>query len=383
MKTHLFGLSLLAFCGIAQAATCGGSAVLEAPLPGGPFTVVADSDPCTFYVSHGSPAGAVVTAFHRDGDHLTPLGSAVIGKNASGFALSQDGHLIVAANRTGAAFIDADRLKKNAADALLGMIEDGGTGAINAAITPDGKTAFLADEYSRGIAVVDVEKARTSGFGKDAVAIIPVPNNPVGLAISPDGATLFATVEIAGGPEAPRLCKAENGGSGMHPQGALIAIDVAKARSEPNKAVVASVHTGCSPVRVALSPDSHLAFVTARGSDALVVVDTAKLLAGNSDAMLGAIAVGTAPVGLAVAKDGKTIFVTNSNRFASNKLAEGSVSVISLPPPPGGKAVIGSYASGAFPRGLAITADGSTLLVANARSSSLTLIDLSTPPAQQ
>ena len=43
-------------------------------------------------------------------------------------------------------------------------------------------------------------------------------------------------------------------------------VDVQKAEISPAESILASVYAGCSPVRVVLSHDSEIAWVTARGT---------------------------------------------------------------------------------------------------------------------
>jgi YVTN family beta-propeller protein len=100
-------------------------------------------------------------------------------------------------------------------------------------------------------------------------------------------------------------------------------IDIAKAAITPSDAIVGRADAGCSPVRVALSPDGARAYVTARGQNQLLVFDTAKLQAGGN-ALVAQIPVGKSPVGVTTAND--KVFVTNSDRFGGS--ADQSVSVM-------------------------------------------------------
>lgn len=354
--------------------------MLEAPLPQSPFGAIAGSEPCTLFVSMIDPHGGEIAAYRRDGNGFVRLG-AVPRSGFGTIALSHDGNLLIAPQANGALFIDPKRLLAGDHNATLAEIDDGGKDAAYVAITPDDRTLFISDEHSGGISVVDLSKARSTGFSKDAlIGTIRVGNGPVGLAFTPDGRTLFATVEIFPVPSAPVTCKSETGKSdALHREGALIAIDVERARTDPAHALLGGSFAGCNPVRVALSPAGDRAYVTARGSDALYVLDTGKVKASSSDAITAKIAVGSSPVGVAVSKDGSRIFVGNSNRFA-DKTARQSVSVLAADKIASGNAMIGSYAVGGFPRELSVTPDGTTLIVANAGTKSLTLIDLATAP---
>lgn len=371
----LFG----AQCGLAEAG-CDSTAptVLEAHVTGAPFAAVSSADGCTIYVSVTGTTRGSIAVVKRSGGALVPAGEIALSRAPFGLALSHDGSILIAADSAGATFVDVQK------NTVLGHIDDGGRGAVYAAVTPDDSLVFLSDELSQDIAVIDLAKARKSGFGNDAlIGRIPVGMGPVGLGVSPDGRTLFATVQIVRAPDQPRTCESEqSGGSDLHHVGALIAIDVARARTDPIHAVVVVATAGCNPVRVALSPSGNRAYVTARGSNALLVFDTAKLLAHDAGALVATIPVGKSPVGVVATTD--RVIVTNSDRFAAGQMQHQSLIVVDAEKiGQGAQAVIGTVEAGAFPRELHLAADGA-LLVANAGSNSISVIDLGktvlTPP---
>ena len=160
----------------------------------------------------------------------------------------------------------------------------------------------------------------------------------------------------------------------VNPQGAIIVLDVIKAKTDPAGAIVAKVPAGCSPVRLALSPDGRTAWVTARNSNAAIAFDTAKLVQDPQHARLTSVLVGTAPVGIAVIND--RVFVTNSNRFAADPTKPQTLMVIDSSNVKAGKAqVVGTIPAGAFPREFGKSPDGKTLFVANYLSNTLEVID--------
>lgn len=363
----------LALAGFAHAADCGALASFEAPLPQSPFAALAAGDSCTLFVSMIDKTQGQIAAYRRDGGKLIAL-SSVPRSGFGAMALTHDGALLIAPERNGVMIIDAKRLAANQDNAVLARLDDGGKDAIYVAITPDDRTLFISDEHSGGISVVDLAKARANGFQDALIGTIRVGNAPVGLAIAPDGRTLYATVQVLPVPESPVTCKAEKGNKGPHREGALLAIDVETARTDPAHAVAGGSFAGCNPVRVALSPAGDKAYVTARDSDTLYAFDTAKVRASAKDSVLAKVAVGTSPVGIAVAKDGSKIYVANSDRFGAGKNEPQSISVVAAD----SFTVTGSIAVGAFPRELSIA--DNTLLVANTNSKSLSLIDLRKAP---
>ena len=69
-------------------------------------------------------------------------------------------------------------------------------------------------------------------------------------------------------------------------------------------------------------------FCVARNSNALLAFDTAKFQTDAANALVGTVPVGTSPVGVAVVNEGRQIIVTNSNRFANDRNARQTLTVI-------------------------------------------------------
>jgi DNA-binding beta-propeller fold protein YncE len=366
-------------CNVARAA------VLTVSLPAHPFAAIPSADGCTIYVSlmgqqgaHG--AGAIAVLKRSDG--LMSAERAVkLDAAPSGMALTHDGTLLIAASGDGVTFLDTARMGPDD-NPVLGHLDDGGRNAIYVAVTPDDRFVFVSDERSATLTAIDLTKARSSGFGSDAiVGQIPVGRAPVGLAFSPDGHVLYSTSEVAPPSDWPGGCKPEGRG-GEHHQGAIIAVDVLRAESDPAGSVLRRIPGGCNPVRVALSPAGDRLYATARDSNALLVFDTAKLLSGAMDSLIASITVGASPVGVLATGDGTKIIVTNSDRFSSSGRSENQTLCVvdAAKVSAGADAVLGTVEVGGFPRELRLTADGKTLLVTNFGTNSLSLIDLARLP---
>ena len=227
-------------------------------------------------------------------------------------------------------------------------------GAIEVAVTPDGRLAFASLEYSADIAVFDLHRALTRGFGPaDYLGLIPAGLAPVGLAVSPDGRWLYSTSEVARNSTNPQAS-----------DGTLSVISVRRAAHDPARSVVATVLAGCQPVRVITSADGSVAWVTARGSNAVLGFSTALLRSRPSRALIARVAVGTAPVGLALVDGGRRIVVADSNRFQVAG-ATSSLAVVRVPAALAGRpALAGLLRAGRFPRDMALEPGGRVLLVA-------------------
>src|SRR6185295_15495823 len=64
--------------------------------------------------------------------------------------------------------------------------------------TNDDRLLFVADEWAQAITVIDLRKARRSGFAQESiVGRIPVGILPVALALSPDEQYLYTTSQVA------------------------------------------------------------------------------------------------------------------------------------------------------------------------------------------
>jgi DNA-binding beta-propeller fold protein YncE len=218
------------------------------------------------------------------------------------------------------------------------------------------------------------------GAASAVIGKIPAGLAPIALTFSKGQRWLFATSEVA--PPAghwPRVLQREGGqpGQEMVPEGAVLVIDVAKARTHPENSVRARIPAGGSPVRLALSPDGNRLFVTARGSDALLVFDTADLIENPDRAKPMKIQVGLSPVPVVLVRDGQLALTGNSNRFGAAAAKRATLTVVDTSRLGTDRnPVLGRIACGAFPREFHWTADGQTLYLTNFRSRTLQIMDV-------
>ena len=315
----------------------------------------------------------------------------------TGMVLTHDGGMLIAAANDSVVFFDTQRLETGGSDPAFQWVSDGpNASSIYVNVTADDKTLFVSDEAAQRITVIDLEKIRSLGRdsaanlkrihspdGASAAIIgrIPVGLTPIALTFSKDQKWLFTTSQIAppawGWPAvlAPEGMRA---GQGKVPEGAVIVIDVAKAKTDPQGSVVGRVPAGGSPVRLALSPDGNRLFVAARNSNAALVFDTAELVKDPDHAKPVKIPVGTSPVPIILVADGKYALVGNSDRFSSNQAKNSTLTVLDttlIGTQRNPK--IGDIPCGAFPREFHLTADGQTLFLTNFRSRTLQVIEVS------
>jgi DNA-binding beta-propeller fold protein YncE len=356
-------------------------------LPGQPFAIVDSRDQRWIFVSlpMGQKKGGIAVLQNTGGKvqfvRIVPLDRPPLG-----MVLTHSGDTLIAAAQDRVEFIDTRKLEAAESDPASQWVSDGSeAGSTYVNVTADDKTLFVSDEDSEAITVIDLDRIpsprlNSAGGAPDAIiGRIPVGIAPVALAFSKDQRWLFATSEIAPPDWGwPSVLEREGGREGKVPEGAVVVIDVAKARTNPRESVVARVPAGGSPVRLALSPDGSRLFVSARNSNAVLVFDTADLVGNPTNAKPVKIPVGTSPVPVVLVKNGSLALVGNSDRFNPNATKNSTLTVldtsrIGTQDSP----VIGEIPCGAFPREFHLSADGQTLFLTNFRSRTLQVLDVS------
>jgi DNA-binding beta-propeller fold protein YncE len=350
------------------------------PAPGTPFGVAVTADGRWSFVS--LPGTGTVGVYRIGGPAAPALARQVdTGEQLLGEALTPDGRYLLAADDDGgAAVISVSRAEQGGAGALLGTLSDpDGTGAIEVAVSPDGRFAFVSLEDSAAIAVFDLRQALTRGFGaSDFVGTVPAGLAPVGLAVSPDGRWLYATSEIALGARPSPGTQAA--GVPLGGEGTLTVISLRRAETDPATSVVSTVDAGCGPVRVITSADGSVVWVTARESDRLLGFSAARLRTDPAHAVIASAEVGEAPVGLALVDGGTRIVVADSDRFSAPD-ATSSLAVVDVRAALAGQpALLGYLRAGGFPRQMALEPGGRTLLVTNFSSQQIEAVGVAGLP---
>ena len=400
-KLTLFSLALyVALLAPSAYASCNQpapQAITLVDVPGHPFMPVPTKDGCWVFVSienpkNGPPSGVAV--LRRD-DGKVFLSRTIPTEGAPlGMVLTPDEKLLIGALDDRLVFLDTARMMSGESGAVLGYLREpeyhadlGGMkvstpGAVYVSTTSDGSLLFESDEWAQRITVIDLEKARNSHFSADSIiGTIPTGGLPIGLVFSRDGRYLYSTAEAAASEwNWPIECVEEgqdpSKAKPAYPQGAVVVIDVARARTDPAHAVIAKVPAGCSAVRLAISPAGDRIYVTARNGDMLHAFDAKKLVHDPNRSALGKVLVGRSPVGVEVVDKGRKVVTANSNRLAKGDGKQNLTVVAAAKVRSGAAAVLGEIPAGSFPRELRLTADGRTLLVTNYNSNNLELVDV-------
>lgn len=358
-------------------------------LPASPFGIVTSRDGAWIFVSlvDQSKKNSGVAVLRRSDGDIALQRVIPFDKSPAGMVLTHDGKVLIAAAVDSVALLDVDRMTSGKGDPLITTFNDGaGAGSIYVNVTADDKILFVSEERAHSITIIDLARVRSKGYDAGSVVgKIPTGMAPIALTFSSDGRWLYTTSQGALQEwNWPMACKPEgrepSTSSITRPEGAIVVIDVNRARVDPSQSVTARVPAGCSPVRLAMSPTGDRIYTTARNSNAVLMFDTAKLTGDPEHARLGMATVGTAPVPIAVIDGGKRVIAGNSNRFGGGT-TESTLTVLDAAKiASGGSATLGTIPVGAFPRDLSLSLDGKTILVANFGSKSLQVIDLEQLP---
>jgi 6-phosphogluconolactonase (cycloisomerase 2 family) len=254
-------------------------------------------------------------------------------------------------------------------------------GSFDVVVSPDGKYAFVANEYgvaagastegNIGVVALQYDSTGIVTTGTLVGQISTGGQAIAGVTISPDGSRLYVTSEVAGtgtaaGAGNTILTKTncvQQAGSTPQANGLLTVINVAAAEANPSSAaIISTVNAGCSPVRAVETPDNSTLWVSARGDNRVLAFSTGMLETNPGNALLGyADTGGTAPVGLRLFDGGKLLAVANSNRFNTGT-ANATVLSVAVP---ASASVVQTFPTGLFPREITVGSDDRTLYLTN------------------
>jgi DNA-binding beta-propeller fold protein YncE len=367
------------------------------PTAGAPFEALATNNGIVFVAVSGG-----VQVFSPSGGVLTPtctnaLPSSLLSEGGAFSELSylpNGTDLAAGIGSPGAIFYNVAALESCTATGAVvsqGTIaSDQGTQAV--AVTPDGKYAFVSNEYgvvtgtvtegNIGVVALQYDANGNVTTGSTLLGQISTGGNAIaGMVLSPDGTRLYVTTEIAAASTAasggsnPLLARTgcvQQAGGNSNINGLLTVINVAKAESAPGAgAVIATVDAGCSPVRMAETANGSTLWVAIRGDNRVLAFSTAMLESNPGGALLGyADTGGTAPVGISLFHSDQLLAVANSNRFNTGMANATILSVAN----PAAASVVQTIPTGLFPREVTLGPDGATLYLTNYDSNTLEVI---------
>ena len=261
---------------------------------------------------------------------------------------------------------------------------------LEAVVTPDGKYAFVINEdgvapgaiLEGNVGVVQLQTdANGNVTGGTLLGQITTGGVAIaGIAMSPDGSRVYLATGVAGVNTAASGgsntvlartgCTNQTGGPSIN--GLLTVINVAAAEANPGPgSIVATVDSGCMPVRIVETANESVLWVTARGDNRVLALSPSMLESNANNALLGyADTGGTAPVGLALFDNDQLLAVANSNRFNTG-VANATILYVSSP---ASASVVQTISTGTFPREIRVGADDATLYLTNYVSDTLQVI---------
>jgi DNA-binding beta-propeller fold protein YncE len=291
---------------------------------------------------------------------------------ANGATITHNGKYLLVAAGTGIDVLSVADGEAGAQSMDVGTLVvphiSGNAGAVEVAVSPDDKFAFVTLKSRNVLAVFNLAKAIASNtfLSSTYVGSVHLGANPVGLAMSPDGSYLYVTSYANGNATGTR-------------EGLLNVLSVAKAETDPAASVVAQVDAGCMPARVAASPNGQTVWVTARGSNAVLGFSAAAVAAGSKHALIAKVQVGQTPIGLIMVNGGNTLVVADTD--IKKTAATGNLAVVNVAAALAGKsALLGYIPSGALPREFATVPNGRYLLVSDNGSAQVQVVDVSKLP---
>jgi len=332
-------------------------------LAGMPFAVALTGDGRWSFVSTGTGHSIEVL---RSGDPLapTPVRRIRVAAMVRGEAITPDGRYLLAATGSGAVVVSVARAEQGRPGSVLGTLASpGGAGAVEVAVSPDGRFAFVTLEDSGTMAVFNLQAALASGLRDSGfVGAVRLGINPIGLAVSRDGRWLYATAQ-------KRTDRSE--------QGTLNVLSVPRAETDPAGSVVARALAGCDPGRVITTSGGSTVWVTARESNALLAFSAGRLRTDPGRALIAKVQVGQRPIGLTMLRGGDRILVANSNMHPRQGTMA-SLGVVDAPAALAGRpALLGLIQTGTLPREVTMVPGGQAVLVTNSASHQLEAVNVS------
>ena len=225
--------------------------------------------------------------------------------DARGEAFTHDRQYLLVAEGSGMTVFRVRDLEAGGTMPAGSLASPGGKLALQVVPSLDDRFAFVALQNSGTVAVFNLHKALTQGFGPPASSgTSPSAPDPTGMAASPDGRYLYVVNGLAN--------TAVQSGVGT-----LTIVDMDKAVADPRSSIVKTVNAGCAPARVLPSADGKTVWVTAGGGNTLEAFSAGKLLTDTKHALIAKVPVGQIPLGLVLVNNGKRMVVADSNRDTS------------------------------------------------------------------
>ena len=309
------GAGLTATAGAQTVVTARQTSATGTRTPAGTRALTAPRHPTAFVVNSGGTVTPIGLTARRAGKPIK------VGANPQAIAITPDGRTAFVANY-GSDSVTPIRTVSRRAGAPIPV----GQQPWAIAITPSGKTAYVANYGSDTVTPINTSTRR-------AGTPIPVGKQPRAIAITPNGKTAYVL---------------DWGGAAVTP------ISTATNRAGP------AIPVGSYPFAIAIAPDGRTAYVANYGSNTVTPISIATGRAGP------AVPAGQAPNSLAVTPGGAKVFVTGGD--------SDTVTPITAATGRAGRGIPVGYS----PAAVAISPSGGTAYVVNTISGTLTPVSTAT-----
>lgn len=221
-----------------------------------------------------------------------------------------------------------------------------GANPIAVAASPDGKSVYVVDENSNGLAgeVSEYDVGAGGELTPKAIPSVAAGADPVAIAVSPDGKSVY--VANSSSPGAGGVSEYDVGSGG-----------------ELSPKANATVASGAEPYGIAVSPDGTSVYVATFGLSGEGGVSQYDVGAGGelSPKATPTVAAGRGSYAIAVSPDGSSVYVTNSLDNDVSQYDVGAGGELSPKATP-------TVAAGDEPGAIAVSPDGTSVYVANSNT---------------
>jgi YVTN family beta-propeller protein len=261
-----------------------------------------------------------------------------VGVTPAGLAITPDGRTAYVANNNNYGIAGQDsvsvlNLKHNLPETVINDVSFNEPYTIT--INPAGTRAYVTNSNSTTITIIDINI-------NTVIGVIGGFDGPSGMAITPDGA--YAYVNNYGGPEGL--------GSGNGRTVNVVDLNINAIIGDP-------IEVGIAPAAVAITPNGHYIYV-ANYVDGNPETGTVSIIDTNTNTVVATIPNFSGPFAIAITPNGKYAYITN---FGSNNFAPfgTTVSVLKLST----NTIKATIDVGIQPAGIAISPNGDYAYVTN------------------
>jgi large repetitive protein len=335
-----------------------------------------------------------------------PTPTVPAGNQPNDVAVSPDGKSVYVANRAAASVSQYDVGAGGALAAKVPATVRAGITPEAVAVSPDGKSVYVTNANSDTVSdtVSQYDVGAGGALAAKATATVPAGDGPNGIAVSPDGTSAYvvnewtedvsqydvgadgalapkATPTVPAGPPengtrvAPRDVAVSPDGKSVYVANATNTVsqyDVGADGALAAKAT-ATVPTGERPNAIAVSPDGKSVYVANQAGGLVFLGSVSQYDVGAGGALAAkapaTVPAGNSPFGIAVSPNGKSVYVANTSSDNISQYDVGAGGALAAKAP-------ATVPAGNSPFGIAVSPNGKSVYVANTSSDNISQYDV-------